>query len=52
MEKNDIAKEYLVFAITKNLPQFRREPKEGEGCIEIGGKKINEYTTQGIITSI
>ena len=41
LEKNDIAKEYLVYALTKNLPQFRREWNFGEGCIEIGNRKIN-----------
>jgi len=51
LEKNDIAKEYLVLALTRNLPQFRRKPMEVEGSIEIGGKKINEFTTQGNVFS-
>lgn len=41
LEKNDIAKEYLVYALTRNLPQFKREWVAGEGSIEIGNKKIN-----------
>lgn len=48
LEKNDIAREYLVYAFTRNLPQFRRESVDGEGTIEIGGKKINDLTIDGI----
>ena len=29
LEKNDIAREYLVYALTRNLPQFMREWRRG-----------------------
>jgi hypothetical protein len=45
LEKNDIAKEYLVYGLTRNLPQFRRAWKAGEGVIELGGRKVNDFTT-------
>lgn len=44
LEKNDIAREYLVYAFTKNLLQFRTEGVPKEGTIEIGGRKINDFS--------
>lgn len=49
LEKNDIAREYLVYAFTRNLPQFMREWRRGEGSIEVGGRKINDFSNNGTL---